>query len=197
MEKRRDRGRGHRRRRQPAVEGEDRRLDAEAEEAQHEYGHELLFVALHLVHIEDAAVGEGEGIGIAQEVHEADKHQGRARHGVEHVLFARGSCLAVHLVHDERQGDKGHELIAEIEGKEVCGVSNARHHPEGDEEEAEEHVLPSLMLHVGEGVDGGHGPENADDAAEDEAHAVRAEGDHELVREIGHMQVHRIRAVEG
>ena len=43
-----------------------------------------------------------------------------------------------------------------------------------DEEEAEEHILPALMLHVGEGVDRGHRPENADDAAEDEAHPVGA-----------------------
>ena len=175
----RDRGRRHRRRGQPAVEGEDRRLDAEAEEGQHEHGHELLFVTLHLVHVENPAVGKGEGIGIAAEVHQADEHQGCAGHGIEDVLLSRGAGLVVHLVHDERQGHQGHELIAEVEGKEVCRVSDARHDAEGDDEKAEKQVFPPLVRHVGEGVERGHGPENADDAAEDEAHPVGPEGDRE------------------
>ena len=192
----RDRGRGHRRRGQPAVEGEDRRLDAEAEECQDEDRHKLLFVARNLVHVQNAAVGEGEGVGVAAEVHEADEHQRRAGHGVEDVLFARAPRLVVHLVHDEREGHQGHELIAEVEGEEICRVGDARHDAEGDDKEAEEEVFPPLVRHVGEGVERGHGPEHADDAAEDQRNAVGPEGDREHGAEVGDMHRHAVRAVD-
>ena len=158
------------------MEGEDRGLDAEAEEGEDEDRQQLLLPSGDERHVQNAAVGEVEAVREVAEVHQADEHEGRARHGVEHVFLARAPGLGVHLVHDQRQRHEGHELVAEVEGEEVCGVGDARHHAEGDDEEAEEEVFPSLMFHVGEGVDGRDRPEHADDAAEDEGDPVGPEG---------------------
>ena len=189
--RRRDGGRG-----QPAVKGENRGLDAEAEEGQHEHRQKLLLMPRGAPHVEDAAEREIEGVCVAAEIHQADEHQRRAGHGVEHVLFARAARLAVHLVHHERQRHQRHKLIAEVEREEVGCIGDARHRAVGEDEEAEEHVLPPLVLHVRKSVDRGHRPQHADDAAEDGADPVRAERDLQHRAERGDMEAHGLRAVK-
>ena len=185
--RRRDRGRG-----QPAVKREDRGLDAEAEEGQHEHGAQLPLVPGDPRRVQDAAVDEVERVCAAAEHHQEDEDQRRARRGIEDVELARPAGLVVHLVHHERERGEGHELIAEVEREEVRAVGDAGHDPEAHGEEAVEEVLPARVLHVGEGEDRGHGPEHADDRPEHEARAVGAEGDHEMAAERGDVKGERV-----
>ena len=185
--RRRDRGGG-----QPAVEGENRGLDAEAEEGQHEYGAQLSLAPLDQRRVQDAAVDEIEGVGAAAEDHQEDEDQRRARRGVEDVELARPAGLVVHLVHHERERGEGHELIAEVEREEVRAVGDACDDAEAHDEKAVEEVFPSRVPHVGEGEDRGHGPEHADDRPEHQARAVGPKGDHEMAAERGDAEGERV-----
>ena len=166
------------------MEGEDRGLHAEAEETQKKARIEQRLVPGGKAPVQAAAALEGQA-SVAGKDHHAHKGQGRAAHGIEQVLEARGLGHAVHLMHDQGQGAEGQQLIEEIEGEEIGRQGDAQHHAIGHGEEGEEAVLGVVVLHVLEGVEVRHRPEDGDDGHKHGAQAVQPQGQGEVLPEDG------------
>jgi hypothetical protein len=174
MEQGADRGGGDHRRRQPAVEGHDRRLaDSEDKENQ------------------QAAGDQGRGVG--RENPPGDKVEGPGgvpgadnrqeekedRGGEQHSEVDPAPLLGLlgPGMGDQGVGGEGQHLIENEQGEEVVGVGDPHHRGDGNGEAGVEAGLVVFIVaaHVADGVDGGHQPEVAGNEGEEQPQRLDGE----------------------
>ena len=171
-----DRGGSHGGAGQPAVERPHRRLHAKAEKAQQEHAAQKRLMPCRRPRVQAAPrhkVQHAEAV----DKHQRNQRQRSAGHGVEDILPPGIACLALHLVHHQRQGTQGEQFIEEVEGEGVGGAGNAHHHAVGHGEKGEEAALPVLVAHVLKGVEHGDGPQQRHNAQKHQRQTVGVKGE--------------------
>ena len=157
--------------RQPAVQGEEARLRAEADkEGRDDHGRDgwrqLADMGGDLGHVEGAEPGVQQQDA---EVH----HVGRGGADQE-VLLPRLQRLVRLLVDHQQVGGPGHQLPEQVEVAQVIGGGDADQRADHQEQEEEVAVARVRMGHIAQGVDGDRKADAGEDQRQVAAYVARA-----------------------
>ena len=173
-----DRRGRHRGVRQPAVEGEDGRLHAEAEEGRHKGQPQRLFVSGRQALVQDPPVLKVQMTHpVVEQKDHADEGKGGTGDGIYQVFAAGIAGLFIHGVHHQRQRRQRPRLVEKVERQEVLRIGDPQHHAVGHQPEGEEAVLVPLVGHVIQRIRRHQRPQDRYDAAVDDGRTVDPQGD--------------------
>ena len=179
--------------RQPSVQREQRRLDAEPEE--HEQERDVEEIAGLFRHgVADADDVELQRTSVGQHGDDANEGRRRARDGIHEVFDAGHLRLPRALMGDQRQRRQGQQLVEQIHRDEIRGKRHAQRDAEAHGEETEELVAPVEVAHVFEAVQRRQRPQDGHQHGEHAAEAVDAERDVDGGRQVVEHEFHALAA---
>ena len=100
--------------RQPAIKREYRRFYTKAEERQHKYQPQHLFIACNQIGIQHTTVNKICRCAVEQHKHEPDKRQRCTEHHIKDVGFPGVARLIIELVHHDGQCHQCQKFVEQI-----------------------------------------------------------------------------------
>ncbi len=161
---------------QPAVQGEDSRLDAKADKA-NQISDAQVGGGIPHGHVLQAAVDKLCRAAVVDDIDHADKHQGRAADGIVQILKPGAHIADAAAMHNQRQGNQRQQFIEQVQGNQVGSAGDTQGDAVAQQIEGKEGILVGVLFHVFQGIQCGKGPQNRDDTGEYPPRAVQLKGD--------------------
>ena len=157
---------------QPAVHGEHTGLGAKADHRDEQHPQKQRALRGHGIRRERAAGNEQGGHRVGGKEEDAQQTHHRARDGVQQVFHARRHGFLGQAVQNQRHGQEGHQLKAQVHRHQRTREAQPQKRAQGEQVEGVEPPLRALVGHVAEAERAGEQPHAAHQDAEQPRQAV-------------------------
>ena len=137
-----------------------------------------------VVHVTQVTARHKAAGPVEDEKHHRRKGKGGAAEGVDHIFTGGPVVHLGHTVHHQGDGGDGQHLVEEIHGQDVLRHGDAHGGAKGHGEEAIEHGVVLLVLHIIKGVQRRQRPQGGRQTGEQPARAVQTQREGQLVGEL-------------